>query len=69
MSKLETTKPLGMIGHLIIRLDLTWTSKPIIHTKQKEIGQLLREMRRSWTDGQNANHDRFLNEREMKCNL
>lgn len=45
MSKLEITKPLGIIGHLIIKLDLTWTSKPIICTKQKETGQLLREMK------------------------
>lgn len=45
MSKLKITKPLGTIGHLIIKLDLTWTSKPIICTKQKETGQLLREMK------------------------
>lgn len=66
MSKFEISKPLETIGHLIIKVDLTWTSKPIICTKQKETGQLLREMKWTWTDGQNANHDGFLNEREMK---
>lgn len=40
MSKFEISKPLETIGHLIIKVDLTWTSKPIICTKQKETGQL-----------------------------
>lgn len=38
-------------------------------TKHKETGQLLGEMNWTWTDGQNANHDGILNEREMQCNL
>ena len=45
MSKLAISKPLGTIGHLTIKLDLTWTSKPIMCTKQKETGQLLREIK------------------------
>lgn len=69
MSKLERSQPLGTTGHLIIKLDLTWTSKPIICTKQKETGQLRREMKWTWTDGQNANHDGSLNEKEMQCSL
>ena len=69
MSKLAISKPLGTIGHLTIKLDLTWTSKPIMCTKQKETGQLLREIKWTYTDGQNANHDGFLNEREIKCSL
>ena len=54
---------MGTIDHLIIKLDLIWTSKIIMCTKHKETGQLLREMRRTWTDGQNANHDGFLIEK------
>lgn len=69
MSKPEISKPLGTIDHLIIKLDLTWTSKWIKCTEQKETGQLLREMKWMWTDGHNANHDGFLNEREIKCSL
>lgn len=33
------------------------------------MGQLLREMEETWTDGQHANHEGVLNDREKKRNL
>lgn len=68
MSKLGVTKPMGTIGHLIIKLDLTWTSKPIICTKQKDRSTPQRDEMNldRWTECKSC---RFLNEGEMKCNL